>query len=280
MAYSIERDESLSAAVVRIMNEQIVRARERLTDMQSPEEKRVHDARKRFKETRALIRLVREPLGDQFALENAWFRDAGRELASTRDEAAILEALEKLDVSPRIKETAKHAIEESHPQQEHSRPLDTIVASLVEQLVFPSVRIASWPPIEDSFDSIAGGLGDAYRGGRRGLKSNSAEELHEWRKRVKEHWYHAQLLRAMWPPMMKAYAGVLEDLSHALGDHHDLHVLRDRVGARQYKLLAAIDAKQRALTVEAMDIGRRVYAERPRRWVARMREYWSAWRAA
>jgi CHAD domain-containing protein len=277
MPYVIEHDESVPSAIVRIMHEQITRAREHLTDLTVAEEKRIHDARKRFKETRALIRLVREPLGPQFALEDAWFRDAGRELAQFRDEAAILETLDKLDVSNPIKATARRWIEQSRPPQDH-RPLDRVVAGLVEQLVFPTVRIAGWPPIDDSFDAIADGLARAYRGGRRGMHARSAEEMHEWRKRVKEHWYHVLLLRQMWPPMMKAYAGVLENLSHALGDHHDFHVLRGRVGMRQTRLHAAIDAKQTALGKVALDIGRRVYAEPSRRFVARMREYWRAWR--
>src|SRR5687768_17143099 len=99
MAYAFERDESLATAIPRLMNEQIARAREQLTDQSAPPEKRVHDARKRFKETRALLRMIREPLGAQFAVENAWFRDAGRELAAVRDADAVLEALEKLELS-------------------------------------------------------------------------------------------------------------------------------------------------------------------------------------
>jgi CHAD domain-containing protein len=276
MPYAIERDETLSAAVMRIMDEQILRVRERLTDPQAPIEERIHDARKRFKETRALIRLVRDPLGAQFAVENAWYRDAGRELAAARDDVAIVEALGKLPLSPATMSRARKALAKSSVPGE---PLDAVSASLAARLDAAQARLSGWPPIGDSFDAVAAGLARTYRDGRRAMKSlRSPEDLHEWRKRVKEHWYHVQLLRNVWPPVMKAYAGALENLSRALGDHHDLHVLRERLGPRFRVVNAAIATRQRALEAEARQIGRRVYAEETSRWLARIRKYWTAWR--
>src|ERR1044071_9440613 len=108
MAYSIEHDEAAGAAIARIVREQIARAREQLMDRKAPIEKRVHDARKRFKEIRAVLRLVREPFGAQFDVENAWYRDAGRTLASAGDADAVLEALGKLgEAKPRPRATLR-----------------------------------------------------------------------------------------------------------------------------------------------------------------------------
>jgi CHAD domain-containing protein len=261
MAYAIERGETLQAAVQRIMDEQVVRARDTLADPALPAEKRVHEARKRFKEIRALLRLIRKPLGEQFAHENAWYRDAD----------AILEALDKLGVPQTVARRAKKKIEggrASHP------PLEPIVANVIDQLVVAHGRLGMWPELGSSFDEIGPGLLRAYREGRRDMKDHSnAEELHEWRKRVKEHWYHAQLLRHLWPEMMKPYADELSALSKALGDHHDLHVL----GAAVPELLPRIEKRQAELETEAMRIGRRVYAEKPPAWLARMRNLWDAW---
>jgi CHAD domain-containing protein len=271
MAYAIERGETLQAAVQRIMDEQVVRARDTLADPALPAEKRVHEARKRFKEIRALLRLIRKPLGEQFAHENAWYRDAARELAASRDADAILEALDKLGVPQTVARRAKKKIEggrASHP------PLEPIVANVIDQLVVAHGRLGMWPELGSSFDEIGPGLLRAYREGRRDMKDHSnAEELHEWRKRVKEHWYHAQLLRHLWPEMMKPYADELSALSKALGDHHDLHVL----GAAVPELLPRIEKRQAELETEAMRIGRRVYAEKPPAWLARMRNLWDAW---
>jgi hypothetical protein len=71
---------------------------------------------------------------------------------------------------------------------------------------------------------------------------------------------------------------VLEELSRALGDHHDLVALRELV-ARRRSLVPAIDARKRELESEAESLGRLVYAEKPRAWLARMRNYWMAWKS-
>ncbi len=265
MPFIFEQDEPLTAAIPRLMNEQIVRAREHLGRGE------VHDARKRFKETRALLRLIREPLGAQFAIENAWFRDAGRDLAAVRDADAMIEALDKLELPRTLRAKARRTLQKqrTHP------PVEGLIANALDQLVIAQARIALWPAMDDSFDTIAAGLRRIYDDGRRAMnRADSAEELHEWRKFVKTHWYHVQLLRPIWPPLMKAYAGVLDELSHALGDHHDLHVLAESVP----ELTDIIAMRQRELEKQSFALGTRIYAERPDALLARMRRWWNAWR--
>ncbi|HEY0370619.1 MAG TPA: CHAD domain-containing protein [Thermoanaerobaculia bacterium] len=268
MAYAIERDETLPAAIPRLMDEQIVRARETLLDESLPVEKRVHETRKRFKETRALLRLVRDPLGEYFAQENAWFRDAARDLAAARDADAMTEALAKLGLSRTVERRARKALD---AQREQHPPLEPIIVNVVEQLVIAQGRIGMWPAFADSFDTIADGLVRTYRGGR-----NRPDDLHEWRKRVKEHWYHVQLLKNVWPEMMKPYADVLSALAKPLGDHHDLQVLRGVIGDA-LPVTRAIDARLAELEAQSDAIGARVYAEKADAWLARMRKYWDAW---
>jgi CHAD domain-containing protein len=275
MAYVFERYETLPGAILRIAGEQVVRAREQLTDGSAPAEKRVHDARKRFNETRALLRLVRDPLGAQFDVENAWYRDAGRELAAARDAEAVLEALDALELPAALRTKVRRALRRrrAHP------PLEGLIAQTVDQLVVAQARLRLWPALDDSFATIEDGLARTYRLGRQLMKNaTTATELHEWRKRAKEHWYHVQLLRNVWPPVMKAYAGGVEELSHALGNHHDLEVLRTSLARPPAELLEAIDARQASLASDAKALGLRIYAETPKAWLARMRNYWSAWR--
>jgi CHAD domain-containing protein len=256
------------------MDEQIVRARDTLADPAMTAEKRVHEARKRFKETRALIRLVRDPLGEQFAHENAWFRDAGRDLAAARDADAVAEALGKLALPRAVERRARKVLD---AQRQAHPPLEPVIANVVDQLVVAQGRLGMWPPMDDTFDTIAGGLLRTYGDGRRDFRRHETpEELHDWRKRVKEHWYHMQLLRHVWPEILEPYAEVLSTLSKALGDHHDLHVLRGML-ADMPAVAEAVDARQAELEREAETIGARVYAEKPDAWLARMRKYWTAW---
>lgn len=275
MSYSIAHDESVDAAIRRIAEEQIVRAREQLTDQKLPREKRVHEARKRFKEMRALLRLVREPLGDAFAVENAAFRDIGRELAATRDADAVLEALDALELPRALRNRVRRRLRahESEPA-----PLPELIERTLAQLAEAQSRIALWPAIDDSFGTLRPGLLRTYREGRAAMKSAvAAEELHEWRKHVKTHWYHVLLLRETWPGMAKALAAELHDLSDALGHHHDLDVLRERAGDVP-ELVAAVEERQRKLEDEARELGARIFAEKPDAWLARMRNVWKTWR--
>ena len=49
---------------------------------------------------------------------------------------------------------------------------------------------------------------------RRRRADPTVEALHEWRKRVKDLWYHHTLLRELWPPVMR---GRRADEAHAAG---------------------------------------------------------------
>ena len=83
-----------------------------------------------------------------------------------------------------------------------TRPAAASVAMLSEA----RERVDDWPLERDSFDAVADGLERTYRRGRRDFRAArdepSVEALHEWRKRVKDLWYHHTLLRELWPPVM------------------------------------------------------------------------------
>lgn len=275
MPYAFQHDESVPTAVRRVMLEQLVRARAELTDAHATHEKRVHEARKRFKEIRALLRLVRRPLGAQFAVENAWFRDAARELAAVRDADAVVEALGKLELPRAVRNGVRKQLTRSRVEVD----VAALIERTVERLAVAEARVSLWPELDDGFDTLAAGLERTYRDGRRAMKQAvTPEQLHEWRKHVKTHWYHVLLLRQIWPAMMKAYAGTLEELSRAVGDHHDLHVLRESASEPPVELLAAIEARQRELEEAARELGARIYAERPAVFVARIEKLWRIWR--
>ena len=70
----------------------------------------------------------------------------------------------------------------------------------------------------------------------------SADNLHEWRKRVKDLWYQQQLLEDSWPGVMKAQAKEAKKLSKLLGDDHDLTVLAEHVDDPE--LHALIDTRR------------------------------------
>ena len=98
-------------------------------------------------------------------------------------------------------------------------------------------RLPSWPLDDLGFDDLAPGFRRAYRRGRKAMRAldhaPSDEGFHEWRKRVKDHRYHLELLRDLWPAQMKARRGEVKALGELLGDEHDLTVLRATLSAER-----------------------------------------------
>ncbi|MDC0675465.1 CHAD domain-containing protein [Nannocystis sp. ncelm1] len=91
-------------------------------------------------------------------------------------------------------------------------------------------RSADWPPLDRGWSILEPGLKTSYKQGRQAMRTAFADPtpaaFHAWRKRVKDLWYHTQLLHNVWKGVQSAWAEALEDLSDALGDDHDLEVLR------------------------------------------------------
>nr|WP_272890555.1 CHAD domain-containing protein [Stutzerimonas stutzeri] len=254
----------------------------------------VHQARKRFKELRALLRLVREPLGARFKLDNRRLRDVGRCLAESRDAAAMLEswdALSRTDqslfVSDAFRQIRLQLQQRAAPQGEVHATFDSDVAQVLGELRALTQDVQHWKLPGKGFDLLADGLRRTYADGVRDLaraqKQGSDELLHEWRKRVKDHWYHCQLLSPCWPEALESRAEQLKQLADALGDDHDLAVMTQLMQGEPelFGVPEARDALQRCieqrrvqLQQRALRLGRRLYAEPPKALAARFGAYW------
>jgi CHAD domain-containing protein len=241
----------------------------------------VHEARKDMKKLRALVRLARGELGDElYRAENARFRDIGRLLSGVRDADVMLATLKSVDsgARPELHEALK-----AHRRslEAAGTPRDDAVAALEDG----RDEVEGWPLVRDDFDALEPGLRRMYRRGRRALRDveqePSDESLHEWRKRVKDLWYHHTLLEDAWPGPMEGLGDEAHALSDRLGEDHDLVVLRgwahERAAALDLSQLdETIEARRAALQADALAIGRRLYAERPRAFTARVGTWWAA----
>jgi CHAD domain-containing protein len=249
----------------------------------STAEEAVHEARKDLKKLRALLRLARGELGETtFARENACFRDAGRELAAARDSDVMLDTLKALDMQAALGWELRKAIE-AHRARDGDDSRGAAAAGVVEMLREARGRVDDWPLEHDSFAALREGLERTYRRGRRDLKAVRAnptvEGLHEWRKRVKELWYHHTLLRELWPPVMQAVGDQAHELADRLGDDHDLAMLadwiRDHTDAGP-EFFEAVDRRRAELQADAMNLGARLYADKPGAYVRRLGRLWEA----
>jgi CHAD domain-containing protein len=112
----------------------------------------------------------------------------------------------------------------------------------------------------------------------------SGDGFHEWRKRAKDHRYHLEILRNLWPAPIKARHAEVKTLGDLLGDEHDLTALRatltaesGRLGEGGKALMALALQRQAELRAQTWPSGLRLYAEPPKALVRRYRRYWQAW---
>ena len=295
MGYRLRPKERIDAGIRRVVREQVRGAMGDLREGKADRHEGVHEARKRFKMIRAVLRLARPSLGElTFALENTWYRDTGRRLSSVRDAVAMLEcfaALEKRyakELDPAVGAAVRGGLEgRLAALAADEAGLRTRCAEVALGLDLSQERVRDWPVQDRGFKTIGPGLELVYRQGRRGmrraLEEPSDENLHEWRKRAKDHWYHVRLLRNVWPKVMDAYRREMRNLTEALGADHDLALLapllRDNPdvfggGEAVIVFLDLLHRRRAELQDHARVVGKRIYAEKPRTLVARFKARW------
>jgi CHAD domain-containing protein len=292
--YRLRRSEPVAAGIRRIALGRTDDALDQLRGAAgSDAETAVHETRKDLKKVRSLLRLVRDEIGpDTYTRENERYRDAGRLLAGARDAKVKQDTLaalaERYDEVPDNggRAFAKALREEQRDGAETGERVERAIAAIEAG----REAVAGWPLGGGGWSVLEPGLRRAYRRGRRRFADvraeGSDEAVHEWRKRVKDHWYHLRLLRNAWQPVMAESADRAHELADLLGDHHDLAVLRDDALARReifaegelQPLLDAIAARQEELLEGALALGQRVYAEKPSAFARRLEAYWPAWR--
>lgn len=305
----IGRREPLAAGLRRVTVDQFDAALRSMA--QDPMDVAVHEVRKATKRVRALLRLVRSQLGeDRYRTENAALRDTARLLAPLRDADVHVASVEALrgrfesqlrttafaDLSARLVDRRRRVFERTIDEDGWTR--------VTYALRSARARYAAWPADDDAarahgmavighgFGSVGPGLDTTYRRGRQemseaGLRP-TADNFHAWRKRAKYLRHQLELLAPVFPEVLDGYVAALGRLGEVLGDEHDLAELLRFVASHpaavpdptERSMLVAIAQHRRAeLQAAALSLGSRVYAESPRRFTARVGDYWSAWDA-
>ncbi len=267
----------------------------------------VHETRKATKRVRAVLRLVRSEIGERaYAAENAILRDAARLLAPMRDDRVLALSVEGLRGRYRsaLNPAAFGELERRLTERALDRRERVVRSGALDQVAMvlrsARVRYAAWPvpgdptvglygrkPVKDRFSSIADGLDATYRRGRHEMKAALAhgvpEEVHAWRKRVKYLRHQTEALVPLFPDVLAGSVTALEHLGELLGSDHDLAVLIDEVERSPHLcpdpferslLIALARHRRRELLDASAVIGRRIYAEPPKQFVARLSEYW------
>ena len=298
MAYRLDPRETLPDGLRRIVVEQLTEAEDGLRTAPGDERDRaVHQARKATKKSRAVLRLVRDEVGAKtYSRDNQALREAARRLSDPRDAAVLVASVDRLrEQIPLARKSLAplSAVLEQRRVEITSRVLDDedAMAAAADELAVIRARVERWRIGSDRFSVLEDGLRRTYARGRDAFadarKRPGDERLHDARKRVKDLWYHARVLKPVWPGPMDALVDAADRLGDLLGEDHDLAVLSDTVRALAAEggdrgagetLLTLADNRRAELQAEIWPLGRRVYADKPKPFVRRLAVLYRAWR--
>jgi CHAD domain-containing protein len=300
MSFELHADESLTTGCRRVLVKEVKKALDELSDAEAPDaEEDVHEARKRFKKVRAVLKLVRKGLGSAaYRRENAAFRDAGRPLTEVRDARVLLDTLDRLarragaEVSPEALAPVREALLARRQAirnwvLEESDALAGVRAALAKER-----RRLKRLSLKGGWSVVSAGLKKTYSDGLtafdRATSAPTDENLHEWRKRVKDLYLQLQFLHGGCPELLGQAADKAHKLADALGDDHDLAVLAGVLAGELQKdgplpvveqLVPLVRRWRGELQGQARELGMVVYRDAPGVFVSRLKGPWKAWRA-
>ena len=289
MPYRLEMSESSRKGLARIAAEQIDRARRDIARRDTVEG--IHKLRQRCKRVRAILRLARPALGGHYARENRRFRDIARAVGGPRDEQILIDTFDVL-LAAQGKSVDRRQFTPTRQQllKRHRQALEMTalpdMAWLEAELERARHALDDWAPAIDRFRSLREGLIETSRQARQAMKRaehvNDEAAFHEWRKQVKYHRHHCELLSGVWKVPMEARAREAHRLADLLGEEHDLamlaQVLSDPDAAAQGQdktrlVLEMIAERRQGLQREALLLGGRLFAERPEALGKRIKRY-------
>jgi len=274
----------------------------------SPTAKTVHETRKALKRLRALLRLVEQQLGEkEFARENDALRDTAQRLSGARDAEVMLGTLDalmarhsrKLGRRRGVLKLRKRLLAEQQRMQRETLGDPATRAAVLAELNAFRARVAAWTLADrPGIALVERDLTRLYRQGKkrhlrvlRG-KGEQTIAMHQWRKRVKDLRYAAEMLqrrdaskRRSSDKRLREVARRADALGELLGDEHDLAMLAQhlrngrrgdsqrtwRTGRKTRKaLLKAIAKRRRELRKQTLRDGARLYGDSPKKFLRRL----------
>ena len=254
----------------------------------------VHSVRKRCKRLRGLYRIV-ETHFPAFKPEDVAVKKIARSLASTRDADVALATFDNLSerFQPILKAAAVQPIRRwlaDDVGHDDADARDQLLEDTAAALEVIRDRAARFSLTKTGFSVVHAGmtatLNRAEAARQRAMDTPSLEALHDWRKQVKYHWYHLNLIEPAWPDMIAPTMITAEDLQDLLGDDHDLALLRDTLTkarinadpAAVHVIISLIDWRRAALLRKIARLSDRLFAEGADNFMKRVKAYSRIWR--
>lgn len=288
MAFCLKLREPVSEGLKRVFCEQIDSA---LHCCQNPAKQRgvtVHEVRKHLKKLRAAMRLAIGAVGKKcHGEEDRCVRQIGRMVSDLRDAQVRLQTFIKLR-DKAAKKSQKHLfphIEELLllERESFSAAFAGWQRKAIPQLENVKARLVAWPLDGLNWKQICNAVCKIYRRGQRALAEAiddpESENLHAWRKRVKDVWYELRILQPLNRRVLEEMAHDAEVLGELLGSEHDLDFLWERLkkecgdealADELVQVQKLITKRCKRLRRDALELGRRFYAEPPKAFAKRI----------
>jgi CHAD domain-containing protein len=238
----------------------------------------VHVYRKSLRRARAVVSLLSSALGKPATKGLAGhLQRAFRATNAFRDADILLQTLHSVPVAPED-DLARHAIEvalELEQRRSLAETSETLARGLRALAALPAAMEVVLDP-RFSAQDLERGLTRSRRRERRALErareTGSDDDLHEWRKRVKELRYQLELFASTGSLELKKREKALAELAQDLGDVTDLIVLKSEIARRQKEgtvppAPALIDRMARLTALrsgEILERGARLFEDDPK----------------
>ena len=297
MGFRLKSGQSVSNEIRRIVLQQLDRATSELTSIGDPEsDEAIHDARRRVKKIRAIIRLVRPVLDKEHRADPA-LRQVSKLLAPVADGQGVIDTLNQMskryrrELPPKMAEAIRSDLVDRGRRIDTQASKEGVLEKAQMTLRAERQRVKKWKISADGFRAVAPGLKASVRRARGAMVDAwlhpTASHHHTWRRHVKNHWFHVRLLEGRCGNRLMPLQRRLEALDGVLGEYHNLVLLREvlivdtalsrREAARCLRVVARY---QRALRRHAQTLGMRIYGEKPRQFVRRVKRLWRSAKAA
>ena len=210
----------------------------------------IHDFRIAIKRWRALLRLLKESLGEETVVLRREGLVFSREFGPSRDALAALDALTSIivskgvdasSISKRTFATITNRLEEAQKASETVVYNAKSIQHIRDGVVHASSCTATWPLEGIKLEKIIVALTRSYRRARRRLPSSwtkaSSDEIHRFRKALVTLHYQLELIEPLWPKVSRRIMKELQRVRLQLGKSNDLVILSQLT--RPKKLMAA-----------------------------------------